>query len=65
MKFLYATQVSTGPPTLVIFVNDPQAVMPDYERYLVNRFRETLPFPEVPIRLLFRSRRPAEGRIKG
>ena len=56
-KFYYATQVSTQPPTIVTFVNGPDLVTPAYERFLVNRFREALPFEEIPIRLLFRARR--------
>jgi GTP-binding protein len=62
LKLLYAAQVSTQPPTIVVFVNDPERVKEEYQRYLTNRFREMLPFGEIPIRLLFRSRRatPAE-----
>ena len=56
-KFLYATQVSTQPPTIVIFVNDPELISQNQERYLLNRLRERLPFEEVPIRLVFRQRR--------
>ncbi len=56
-KFYYATQVSTQPPTIVVFVNGPELVTRDYERFLLNRFRESLPFSEIPIRLLFRARR--------
>ena len=56
-KFFYATQVSIRPPTIAIFVNGPRLVTPDYERFLVNRLRESLPFAEIPIRLLFRARR--------
>lgn len=56
-KLLYATQVSSRPPTIVIFVNDAARVTNDYERYLRNRMRELLPYGEIPIRLLFRSRR--------
>jgi len=56
-KLLFATQVSVQPPTIAVFVNNPQRVTPDYERFLLNRFRETLPFSEIPIRLLFRARR--------
>jgi len=56
-RFFYATQVATEPPTIVVFVNDPGAVTPQYERFLLNRLREQLPFDEVPIRLVFRSRR--------
>ncbi len=56
-KFFYATQVSTRPPTIILFVNGPGLVTQNYERFLRNRFRETLPFSEIPIRLVFRSRR--------
>lgn len=61
-KFFYAAQVSTQPPTLVLFVNGPELVTQNYERFLLNRFREMLPFEEVPVRLLFRARR---GRTRG
>ncbi len=56
-RFYYATQVSTGPPVIVLFVNRPGLVTSNYERFLVNRFRESLPFSEVPIRLVFRAQR--------
>ncbi len=56
-KFFYATQVSTEPPTIVIFVNSPDLITANHERFLVNRFREYLPFEEIPIRLVFKARR--------
>lgn len=59
-KFFYATQVSTRPPTIVVFVNSAALVTTNYERFLRNRFQETLPFGEIPIRLLFKSRRERE-----
>jgi GTP-binding protein len=55
-KFFYGTQVSVAPPTIVIFVNDPDLVPPAYRRYLANAMRERLNFPEVPVKLLFRAR---------
>jgi len=55
-KFLYATQVSVAPPTIVVFVNRPALVTETYQRFLMNRLRRHLPFEEVPIRLLFRAR---------
>ncbi len=58
-KFYYATQVDVAPPTIVVFVNDPKLVTQDYERFLLNRFRERLPYDEIPIRLTFRARRRA------
>jgi len=63
-KFFYATQVSAQPPTIVIFVSAPESVRPDYERFLVNRFRETLPFGEIPIRLVLRARRERASRAR-
>ena len=56
-KFHYATQVTTRPPTIVVFVNSASLVTQNYQRFLLNRFRESLPFDEIPIRLTFRSRR--------
>ena len=56
-RLYYATQVSTRPPTIVVFVNGITKVTASYERFLVNRFREYLPFQEIPIRLVFRARR--------
>jgi len=56
----FATQVRTEPPTIVMIVNQPETFGGDYERWLMNQFREHLPFPEVPIRLFFRDKRRAE-----
>jgi GTP-binding protein len=58
-KFFYATQIAVQPPTILLFVNDPDLVTADYERFLLNRFRDRLPFAEVPIRLAYRRRRGA------
>lgn len=56
-KIFYATQISTGPPTIVVFTNGPHLFDPTYERYLINVFRKNLPFTDVPIKLELRSRR--------
>lgn len=56
-RVFYATQVDVCPPTVVVFVNDPSLVREDYQRYLVNRLRESLPYGEIPIRLMFKARR--------
>lgn len=58
VKVFYGTQVAVCPPTIAFFVNDPGRVTPVFERFLLNRLRERLPFEEVPMRLLFRGRRP-------
>jgi GTP-binding protein len=59
-KMFYATQVSVDPPTIVIFVNDPDLFGKDYDRFLQNRFREHLPFREVPLQIVFRRREKVE-----
>ena len=56
-KILYVSQVATAPPTIVCFVNDVRSFNANYQRFLINQLRERTPFSEVPIRLIFRSRR--------
>ena len=56
LKFYYATQVATKPPSFVCFVNYPEAVHFSYERYLVNQIREQAGLDKTPIRLMFRLR---------
>jgi GTP-binding protein len=56
-KAFYVAQVAAQPPTIVMVVNRPELFTPNYQRFLVNRFREELPFPEVPIKLLVRGRK--------
>ncbi|MBA3689497.1 MAG: ribosome biogenesis GTPase Der [Chloroflexi bacterium] len=55
-KILYATQVAIGPPTFVVFVNDPELIHFSYRRYLENRIRAEYGFLGTPIRLIFRQR---------
>ncbi|MDL2275547.1 ribosome biogenesis GTPase Der [Desulfosarcina sp. OttesenSCG-928-G10] len=56
LKFYYATQVSTQPPTFVSFVNFPDAVHFSYQRYLTNQLREAFGLDKTPIRLILRQR---------
>jgi len=56
-KIYYATQVSVAPPAVVLFVNEPQLLTREYQRFLTHRFRELLPFEEIPIRLIVRASR--------
>jgi len=60
-KILYVSQITTCPPTIVFFVNDVRSFDRSYQRYIVNQLRRHLPYAEVPIRVLFRSRRQHEG----
>jgi GTP-binding protein len=56
LKFFYATQPSTDPPTFVFFVNDVRLVHFSYTRYIENQLRERYGFPGTPLRLQFRDR---------
>ncbi len=66
-KVYYVAQTSTNPPTISMVVNKPELFTPNYQRFLLNRFREELPFAEVPIKLQVRARsvraKPGESPI--
>lgn len=59
-KVYYATQITTNPPTFVLFVNDPKLFKDNYRRYLEGRFRESLGFEGSPIRLFYRGKPQGE-----
>lgn len=56
LRFYYATQADTEPPTFMFFVNDTELVHFSYRRYLENQIRMAYPFEGTPIKLLFRNR---------
>ena len=56
IKFYYAIQVVSAPPTFVCFVNYPDGIHFSYERYVINALRESLQLDLTPIRLVFRKR---------
>ncbi len=55
-KFYYATQVTTAPPTFMLFANRTMSRSSTYRRYLENGIREVLELPGIPIRLVIRRR---------
>jgi GTPase len=59
-KIYFASQIATIPPTVILMCNMPQAFPASYRRYLINVFREHLPFSEVPIKLYFQKRESGE-----
>ena len=56
-KVYYVTQVSTGPPTFMVFANKTLPRGHNYRRYLENQVREALSLPGVPVRLVIRGRK--------
>ena len=55
VKLRYATQVSTAPPTFVLFVSQAGALPDSYLRYLTNSLRAAFDLPGVPVRLRLRT----------
>ena len=56
VKVQYITEVSTNPPTFVLFVNDAKLINFSYRRYLENRLREKIDFSGTPIKLIIRGK---------
>ncbi len=57
LKIYYMTQASTKPPTFVCFCNDHELFHYSYQRYIVNRIRETFGLECTPVRLLIRDKK--------
>ncbi len=62
VKFFYATQSGTRPPTFTIFVNTPAGIADSYKKYLIHQFQQQLGFEQTPIRLDLRARREPKPR---
>ncbi|MGM9664217.1 MAG: ribosome biogenesis GTPase Der [Eubacteriales bacterium] len=56
LKIYYMAQVSTKPPTFVIFVNDAELFHFSYQRYIENKLREVFGFSGTPIRIVVRQK---------
>ena len=62
-RLYYATQVAKRPLTLLVFMNDPTLIAPNYHRYLEGFFRKRFGVRSSPVRLMLRGRaeRDEEG----
>jgi GTPase len=60
-KIYYGTQVTTQPPTIALFVNDPKRFNENYKRYIEGQFRKQLGFKGTPIRLVWRGKKVREN----
>jgi GTPase len=56
VRILYASQTGVAPPTFVMFTNVATTFHFSYERFLINRLRESFGFIGSPIRLHVRRR---------
>ncbi len=59
-RIYYGTQVSTQPPTFLLFVNDPKRFNDNYRRYIEKQFREALGFAGTPLRIVWRGKTERE-----
>ncbi|MGB2716724.1 MAG: ribosome biogenesis GTPase Der [Vicinamibacterales bacterium] len=56
VRILYAAQIGVAPPTFVFFTNVATEFHFSYERFLVNRLRESFGLTGTPIRIQVRKR---------
>jgi len=56
VRIYYGSQVSTAPPTFVLWVNRPSELADHYVRYLENGFRDAWNFEGTPIRIRLKRR---------
>lgn len=54
-RIYYGTQTEVSPPTFLLFVNNPSQFDDNYLRYLTNQLRQSLNFPEIPLKLALKS----------
>ena len=56
LKLKFVTQTSVRPPQFTFFVNHPELVSDQYERYLEGRLRRQFAFSGTPVRMKFKRR---------
>ncbi len=56
-RIYYGTQVSSQPPSIALFVNDPKRFNDNYRRYIEGQFRKQLGFTGTPMRLFWRGKK--------
>ena len=56
LKIYYMTQISTNPPTFVIFCNSEELFHFSYRRYIENCLRDTFGFEGTPIKIIIRQK---------
>lgn len=60
-KIYYGTQVSSQPPSIALFVNDPKLFGDSYRRYIERQFRQALGFKGTPLRLFWRGKKTRDA----
>ena len=55
-KIYYSSQVSTSPPSIALFCNNPKLFSENYKRYLDKKLRESLNLQGTPVRWYLRGK---------
>lgn len=64
LKLYYMSQVSSAPPTFLIFVNKKDKIKGNYMKYIEKSLRKEFGFDGVPIRFKIREKKKKEDIIK-
>jgi GTP-binding protein len=60
-RFFYATQISSRPFTILVFMNDPGLIARNYHRYLEGFMRKRFGIRSAPVRVKLRGRRELDA----
>jgi GTP-binding protein len=55
VRLKYITQISTNPPSFLLFSNRPSSVLDSYKRYLINNLRKEFDLEGIPLKIDVRS----------
>jgi GTP-binding protein len=56
-RLYFITQAETSPPLFVVMASDPEKLHFSYQRYVMNKLRESFGFEGVPVRVKYKARR--------
>ena len=55
-RIYYCMQISTAPPTIVFFVNEPALFTDNYQRFLERKIRDALSLEGTPLKMIWRGK---------
>lgn len=61
LRIYYLTQVSSNPPTFVLFINRLELLDRSWKRYLIRKMRESYAFTGLPLRFILRDKEGTES----
>ena len=57
LKIYYCTQIETAPVKFMIFVNKLSLINSNYQKYIINKLRESFGYSGIPIEILFKDKK--------